>query len=133
MSIALLHRVSNALIVLVSVNLLVVSFGSYADSDILADNDYLLDQHEINQRTLNVMWLEQGMEEVPSYHESNEALHELTQGVLKKYWAAVVSNNRSYDRYTPIVNGHFSSSSNETNYDFRLTSNIIKFSIDYSF
>jgi hypothetical protein len=133
MSISLLHRISSGASVLVCIGLLLASSGAYSDNSLLSENEYLLDQSEINQRTLNAVWLERGMEETPSYYESSEAVQKLAQGVLKKYWASLAKSNQSYERYTPVVNGHFSSSGNDADYNVYLNGSTIKLSIAYSF
>lgn len=133
MALSLLHRASNALLALVSVALLIVSVSAHADNDMLTYDDYLLDEQETNQRMLNALWMEEGMDENASRPENREALHQLTKGLIKKTWAAVVKRDKSFDAYTPVVSGHFASSSGGANYDVRLSSSVIKFSLDYSF
>jgi hypothetical protein len=129
----LLHRTDNALSALIGAAILIISFGAHSDGITATDNDYLLDEAETNQRMLNTMWLEQGIKEKPIYYENNIALQKLAQGVLKKYWAALVKSDERYDRYTPVVSGHFSSNHNSTDYDVNLTGTTIKFRLAYSF
>jgi hypothetical protein len=133
MSPSTLHRSGNAFLVLVSAALLLLSFSTYADNDMLSYDDYLLDEQEKNQRMLNAMWLEEGMDENASRPENREALHQLTKGMVKKTWAALVKRDKSFDTFTPIVDGHFVSSSGGASYDVKLTSSVFKVSFDYSF
>jgi len=130
------HSTGTALLALVCATLLVVSLAAHSDvaaDNILTGDDYLLDQHETNQRMLNALWLEQGMQEKSHYTESTEAVQQVAQVVLKKYWATLVKSDQRYDHYTPIVDGHFASHLNDTNYDIRLSGSIIKFSVKHTF
>jgi hypothetical protein len=82
---------------------------------------------------LNAMWLEQGMEEKPDYALNRDALHLLTKGLLKKSWAALVHKNQSYERYTPVVSGHFAPGDSHTSYDVRVNWSNVKLTFNYSF
>lgn len=130
---SLLHHPGNTLLALMSIAILIVSFGAHSDTNTLTDNDYLLDPYETDQRMMNISWLEQGMKEMPNNYESNAALQVLAERALKKYWGTLAQRDKRYERLSPIVSGHFTSMNNRTNYDLNLSSNVIKLSLNYDF
>lgn len=129
------HPANHALTALLAAVVLIFSCSAHSDLAAASDDNYLLDETETNQRLLNSLWLEQGMNEEPNYYESDEALQKLVQGVIKKYWAALVKKDTSYAPYTPLVGGHFSSGSsyNSTDLDIKLSGDTIRFRLGYSF
>ncbi len=139
MSGSLLQHQHHALFTLLGIAIFLVSFGAYSDSrslpgSSLSDNEEWLERYETDQQTMNVMWMEQGMRETSTYYESNAALKVLAKSALKKYWQVLVHKNQTYDRYTPVVSGHFSSSTTGgADFDLSLTGNTVKLHMDYSF
>jgi len=156
---SLLHHQSSALLGLVSLAAMVFSLEVYADKgsnlasarvmvmnvgalsseDLMSNADHLgtannpLDESELNQRLMHSQWLEAGMTEAADYREGDDALEELAENAIKHYWDALVERDKSYDLYTPVVEGNFSASRGGADYGVRLSGNTLKFRVEYTF
>jgi len=117
----------------------VMNVGTLSSEELLADAAYLnlasnpLDEAEMSQSLMHAQWLEAGLVESQEYVEGSDALEELAENAIKHYWDALVERDKSYDLYTPVVEGSFTTSSNGADFGVRLSGDTLKIRVKYAF
>lgn len=99
----------------------------------LSDADDMPGVYETRQNEMNVMWLEAGMKESADYQDGSRAMRKIASTALKYYWSSLVEEDPSYDRYTAVVTGNYSSESNGIDYGLHFSLDSVKLQMEYSF
>lgn len=97
------------------------------------DADDMPGLYETRQNEMNVMWLEAGMRESQNYQDGSRAMRKIASTALKYYWNSLVEEDPSYDRYTAVVTGNYSSQNNGIDYGLNFSLDSVKFQMEYSF
>lgn len=124
---------------LASARITVMNVGALSSEELMADANHLslannpLDEAEMSQRQMHSQWLEAGMAEAPDYREGNDALEELAENAIKHYWDTLVERDKSYNLYTPVVEGNFNASRSGADFGVRLSGNTLKLKVEYAF